>query len=144
MIKDHNARNRAARERIDALIVRLGERDIALDDGWTAAALLAHLAFWDRLAATRLDNYLHDREPPVVTPDAVIDLINSAGIRQWKDTPARVAAAQVRDAAAALDRLIETLPADALAALVALDRPLLIDRSIHRKEHLDQIERALR
>ena len=144
MIKDHNARNRAARERLDALIGRLGERDVVLDDDWTAAALLAHLAFWDRLAATRLDKYLRDREPPVATPDAVIDLINAAGIRQWKDTPARVAAAQVRDAAAGLDRLIETLPTDALAALVALNRPLLIDRSIHRKEHLDQIERGVR
>jgi DinB family protein len=144
VIKDHNARNRAARERLDALIARLGESQIEIDDGWSGAGLLAHLAFWDRLAAKRLDKYLRDREPPVVTPDALIDLINGAGMRQWMDTPARVAAAQVRDAAAALDRLIETLPADALAALVALDRPLLIDRSIHRKEHLDQIERALR
>jgi hypothetical protein len=144
MIKDHNGRNRAARERLDALIARVGERDIVLDDGWTAAALLAHLAFWDRLAAARLEMYLRDREPPVHTTDAVTELTNGAGMRQWQDTPARVAATQARDAAVAADRVIEALPADALAALVALDRPFLIDRSAHRKEHLDQIERALR
>lgn len=144
MIKDHNARNRAARERLDAVIARMGDRDVALDDGWTAAALLAHLAFWDRLAATRLEKYLRDREPPVFATDDVTELTNGAGMRQWKDTPTRIAAAQARDAAAALDRLIETLPADALAALSALGRPGVLDRSNHRKEHLDQIDRALR
>ena len=144
MTKDHNARNRAARERLDAVIARVGERDVSLDDGWTAAALLAHLAFWDRLATTRLEKYLRDGGPPVFATDAVTELTNGAGMRQWKDTPARIAAAQAREAAAAVDRLIETLPADTLAALVAFDRPFLIDRSAHRKEHLDQIERALR
>jgi hypothetical protein len=142
--KDHNARNRAARERLGALIARVGERDVALDDGWTAAALLAHLAFWDRLAAARLERYLREREPPVSASDAVTELTNAAAMGQWKDTPVRVAAKQAREAAAAADRVIETLPADALAALAALGRPHLLDRSLHRKEHLDQIERALR
>jgi hypothetical protein len=144
VIKDHNARNRAARERLDAVVARLGERDVVLDDGWTAAALLAHLAFWDRLATTRLEKYLADREPPVFPPDAVTELTNGAGMRQWKDTPTRVAAAQAREAAAAVDRAIEALPADALAALKALGRPFVLDRSEHRAEHLDPIERALR
>jgi hypothetical protein len=144
MTKDHNARNRAARERLDALVARLGERDVALDDGWTIAALLAHLAFWDRLATTRLEKYLRDREPPVFATDAMTELTNGAGMWQWKDTPLRVAAAQARDAAMAVDRLIETLPADALAALKALGRPGVLDRSEHRKQHIDQIERALR
>ncbi|MGH2471536.1 MAG: DinB family protein [Candidatus Limnocylindria bacterium] len=144
MIKDHNARNRAARERLDALLARLGERDVVLDGGWTAAALLAHLAFWDRIAMTRLEKYLRDRETPAFASDTITEYTNAAGLRQWKDTPVRVAAAQARDAAAAVDRLVETLPADALAALKALGRPFVIDRSLHRKEHIDQIERVLR
>ena len=144
MIKDHNARNRAARERLDALIARVGERDIVLDDGWTAAALLAHLAFWDRLATARLERHLREGEPPVFATDAVTDLTNAAGIRQWKETSPRVAGAQAREAAAEIDRLIETLPTEKLDGLKAVGRPFLIDRSEHRKEHLDQIERALR
>jgi hypothetical protein len=142
--KDHNARNRAARERLEALIARLGERDVVVDDDWTAAALLAHLAFWDRLATTRLRKYLRDREPPAFATDAVTELTNDAGMRQWKDTPVRVAATQAREAAAAIDGVIETLPADALTELKALGRPNVLDRSEHRKEHIDQIERALR
>jgi hypothetical protein len=141
--KDHNARNRAARERLDAVIARVGERDAVVDGGWTAGALLAHLAFWDRLASARLERHLREGEPPVSAPDAVTDLTNAAGMRQWQDTPPRVAGAQAHEAAVEIDRLIETLPADKLDGLKALGRSYLIDRSNHRKEHLDQIERAL-
>jgi hypothetical protein len=141
--KDHNARNRAARERLDAVIARVGERDTVVDGGWTAGALLAHLAFWDRLATARLERHLREGEPPVSAPDAVTDLTNAAGMRQWQDTPPRVAGAQAHEAAVEIDRLIETLPADKLDGLKALGRSYLIDRSNHRKEHLDQIERAL-
>src|SRR2546423_6154530 len=119
MTKDHNARNRAARERLEALIARLGERDVALQEGWTAAGLLAHLAFWDRMATSRLVKHLRDGEPPASVPEALLDLTNAAGMRQWKDTPPRVAGAQAREAAAEIDRLIETLPEDKLDGLKA-------------------------
>jgi hypothetical protein len=141
--KDHNARNRAARERLAALIARVGERNVTVDGGWTAAGLLAHLAFWDRLAVARLEKHLREGQPPIFATDAVTDLTNAAGMRQWKDTPLRIAGSQAREAAAEIDRLIEELPADKLAGLKALGRSFLIDRSEHRKEHLDQIERAL-
>jgi hypothetical protein len=141
--KDHNARNRAARERLDAVIARVGERDITVDDNWTAAGLLAHLAFWDRLATARLERHLREGEPPLFATDAVTDLTNAAGMRQWKETPPRVAGQQAREAAAEVDRLIEELPADKLEGLKAFGRSFLIDRSQHRKEHLDQIERGL-
>jgi hypothetical protein len=141
--KDHNGRNRAARERLESVIARLGGRDVVLDDDWTAAALLAHIAFWDRLATARLERHLREGEPPVFATDAVTDLTNDAALRQWKDTPPLVAGRQAREAAAQIDRLIEGLPADKLDGLKALGRSFLIDRSQHRKEHLDQIERGL-
>ena len=143
MTKDHNARNRAARERLSELIARVGDRGVTVDGGWTAAGLLAHIAFWDRLAVARLARHLRDGEPPVLAPDAVTDLTNEAAMRQWNDTPPRVAGSQAREAAAEIDRLIEGLSPDKLDRLKALGRPFLIDRSAHRKEHLDQIERAL-
>ncbi len=143
MTKDHNGRNRAARERLEGVIARLGGRDVVLDDDWTAAALLAHIAFWDRLATARLERHLREGEPPVFATDAVTDLTNEAALRQWKDTPPLVAGMQAREAAAQIDRLIEGLPADKLDGLKALGRSFLIDRSNHRKEHLDQIERGL-
>ena len=144
MTNDHNKRNRASRERLGAVIQRVGERVIEMDGGWSASALLAHIAFWDRLATVRLEKFLRDGEAPVTAPPALTDLTNGAGMREWKDTSPAVAARQARDAAAAMDRLVESVTADQFAALKAFDRPQLYDRAGHRKEHLDEIERALR
>lgn len=144
MTGDLNARNRASRERLVEVIKRVGDRVIEVDGGWTASALLAHIAFWDRLATVRLEKYLRDGEPPVTAPPDLSDLTNGAGMRQWKDTPPAIAARQARDAAEAMDRLVESLPPDKLAALKTFGRPQLYDRADHRKLHLDQIERAIR
>ncbi len=144
MTSDLHARNRASRDRLAAVIEQLGDRVVEVPGGWTASALLAHIAFWDRLAIVRLEKYLRDGEQPLTAPPAMTDLTNGAGIRQWKDTPPAAAARQAHDAAAALDKLVESLTPDKLAALKKLDRPQLYDRTDHRKLHLDEIERALR
>jgi hypothetical protein len=141
---NHNGRNRATRARLDAVIGRLGDRVIEMDGGWTASALLAHIAFWDRLAMVRLEKYLRDEEPPVTAPPALSDLTNGAGMREWRDAPPAVAASQAREAAAAMDRLVESLSPEQFAALKAFDRPQLYERAGHRTQHLDEIERALR
>src|SRR2546430_5873352 len=86
-MNDHVARNRASRERLAALIARLGERTVVLPDGWTAAALLGHLAFWDRFAATHLQKYLRNREPMVFYDDAFFELVNAAGTPPGNATP---------------------------------------------------------
>lgn len=144
MINDHNKRNRASRERLGEVSQRVGERIIEMAGGWTASALLAHIAFWDRLATVRLEKYLRDGQPPVTAPPALSDLINGAGMRQWKDTPPAIAGKQARDAAEAMDRLVESITADKFAALKTFDLPQVYDRAAHRKQHLDEIERALR
>lgn len=141
---NHNGRNRATRARLDAVIERLGDRVIEMGGGWTTSALLAHIAFWDRLATVRLEKYLRDEEAPVTAPPALTDLTNGAGMREWRDTPPAVAARQARDAAAAMDRLVESLPPEKFAALKAFDRPQLYERAAHRTQHLDEIERAIR
>jgi hypothetical protein len=45
-------------------------------------------------------------------------------------------------AAEAVDRKAETLPAPIVEAILAV-RPRTLTRAIHRRQHLDQIERAL-
>ena len=143
MSDDHAERNRASRERLAALIGRLGGQTVVLPDGWTAAALLAHLAFWDRFAASRLEKYLRDREPMVFLNDAFFEHINAAGLPQWTATPLGAAAADATGSADAADRFIAKLTPDQVAAIQTIGRPRLLDRSGHRNEHLDQLERAL-
>ena len=144
MTSDHNKRNRASRDRLAAVIARLGDRSIPLPGGWTATAVLAHLAFWDGLGAARLEKYLRDRQPMEFGSDALTEFINAAGLTQWTATPMRAAAELATDAAATIDRLIEGLPKDAFDAIRGMNAPRVLDRSLHRKEHLDEIERALR
>ena len=144
MTNDHNKRNRASRDRLAAVIAQLGDRSISLPGGWTAAGLLAHLAFWDGFGAARLEKYLGDRRPMELGSDTLTEFINAAALAQWSATPIRAAADHATDAAATIDHLIEGLPKDAFDAIRAMNLPRLLDRSLHRKEHLDQIERALR
>jgi Mycothiol maleylpyruvate isomerase N-terminal domain len=46
------AENDAERARLRALVTRLNDADLArpMPTGWTIAAILAHLAFWDQRA----------------------------------------------------------------------------------------------
>jgi len=57
-----------------------------------------------------------------------------------------VAPAQIRHevvaAAEAVDRKAETLPAPIIEAILAA-RPRSLARAVHRRQHLDQIERTL-
>lgn len=142
-MSDHDERNRTARERLAAVAARLGDRNVPMEGGWTASALLAHIAFWDRLALARIEKYLRDGETPASASDAITDLTNGGGMRQWLDTPRHVAAHQANEAAADVDRAVAGLPPDRLRFLQSLGRPFLIDRSQHRTSHLDEIERAL-
>lgn len=143
MNKDHNSRNRESRERLAQVVRSLGARNVPLADGWTASALVAHLAFWDRFALARLQKFMRDGETPAVASDVLRDFMNAGAMRQWLDTPPAVAAQQANEAAAEFDRFVEALPAERLAALVSFGRPLLYERSGHRDQHLDDIERAL-
>ena len=143
MSDDHLARNRASRERLAAVIARLGEPTVVLPDGWTAGALLAHMAFWDRFAASRFEKYLRDREAMVFLNDAFFDHINAAGRPQWTATPLGAAAADAMSSADAVDGFIARLSPEQIAAIQAIGRPRLLDRSGHRNQHLDQLERAL-
>lgn len=144
MTNDHNARNRMSRERLAALVSRLGDRDITVEAGWTAAALLGHLAFWDGFAFARLDKHLREGAPLELGSEKVADHINAAAMAQWHDTPIAVAGRRAIAAATAIEGMVAGVPAEVVERVKSLGKPFIVDRSAHRKEHLDQIERALR
>ena len=101
------------------------------------------MAFWDRFAASRFEKYLRDREAMVFLNDAFFDHINAAGRPQWTATPLGAAAADAMSSADAVDGFIARLSPEQIAAIQAIGRPRLLDRSGHRNQHLDQLERAL-
>ncbi len=87
----------------------------------------------------RWDQY--DRDGEIMTlPDGTDDLGNSAGIVEWQMlTPAQVSEL-ARAAADTVDRRIAALSPAAIAHAVETGRPAMLDRSLHRDPHLDEID----
>lgn len=115
-------------------------REVAGD--WTAAALLAHLAFWDRWVIARWEQYDRDGEIEAL-PDGVLDLINAAASAQWLALQPAEAVDLALEAAEAVDRRIAALPPAGVDHALATGRGTMLDRSRHRTAHLDEIERSL-
>ena len=143
----YNERNDASRRELVDLATRLNADDLSLefDDVWTVGALLAHLAFWDGLVAARWRfAATQGHATPIGVDDDLPDLINGSLIPAWRIIDPRRLAALVVTAAEDVDGLIASLPAESVEGVVAEGRPRLLDRSRHREEHLNMIERARR
>jgi hypothetical protein len=138
-------RNRSTTGRLRALAGRLSDDDLAflLDPPWTTSALFAHIAFWDRFvlgrwtragtSGSRLPDRLDD------TPQ---DLINDAALPAWLAMPARIAVAECLASADAIDDLLSAVAPDVIEELVTTGRERLVDRSLHRGDHLRALEAA--
>jgi hypothetical protein len=137
---DSMARIDASRERLRTFVTETSDEELArtIEGDWTAAALLAHTAFWDRRAAWLIRRCQQgDCGPSPVNLDAV----NESALPQWRLIPPRAAAQESLAAAEEIDGLLPGLSAEQLAAL--RESAIRYDRSNHRNDHLDQIERVL-
>jgi hypothetical protein len=138
-------RNSSSLERMRAIGTSLSdaELDRTIDAPWTTAGLFAHIGFWDRfvLERWRLAAEKGDRTPMPVDA-AVMDRINEASLRQWLAIPARIAVEQFLAAAAELEELISQLDATIVSELVGEGRERLVDRSLHRGDHIRTLEEA--
>jgi len=145
--RSHDERNDQQRARLAALATR-GQEELARDlgGGWTIAAALAHTAFWDRLALGRLKAFERAGLPATQIPFD-FEMLNNALTPTWLALPAKVALQEAVAAAEAVDQHIRDLPDQTIeayrAAVGSGGFPILLERSRHRKEHVDQIDRAL-
>ncbi len=138
------SRDEAERQRLVALVERLSDADLArpLDGGWTIAATLAHMAFYDRRAAVLFEKWRH-RPPSAQDSPGDVDVLNEAALPQWRAIPPRAAANEAIAAAEAADRAVASADPRLLEQVLAAGPPISLVRAEHRAEHLDQIERAL-
>lgn len=120
-------------EELDA--AELGASPVA---GWSVAATLAHLAFYDDWVAERWRRWLAAGEFQDL-PDDITELVNASGERGWAAAEPERARAVALGAADAVTELIEELPSAALEDAVRTERERMIDRSVHWNAHLDQI-----
>jgi len=146
--RDFVTQNKNERTRLAALVGRLSDTDLArpLPAGWTVAAVLAHVAFWDQRALVLLKRW--QQAGPGALPPAVqeadVHWINDAGKPLFLAMPPRRAAEVAVAIAEAVDRTIEALPDEFVTRNAAAGTPVSLLRAEHRREHLDEIEAALR
>ncbi len=145
--REYIANNTKSRERLEALIkhLRLTDYGDPVDDDWSIGALLAHMAFWDRLALCRWEAADKAREPiPRALSDGIADLVNGAALGQWQALPPEVVAHEALEAAAAVDAHVMQLSDVQIDLAMAAGFVRLLERARHRNEHMDQIDQALR
>ena len=138
-----NAKERA---RLTALVARLSDADLArpMAAGWTVASVLGHLAFWDQRILVLLEGWERSGAAPSANRDEDVDWINDAGKPFLRALPPRRMAELAVAIAEAVDRKLEALPDAFVRGNAAAGHPLNFTRAQHRREHLDDIEAALK
>jgi hypothetical protein len=130
----------ASRERLRRFVDETSNAELLqpIEADWTGAALLAHIAFWDRRNAWLIRRCMQGAALPA---EVDTESVNEAALPQWRLIPPRAAAQEALDAAADTDSLLPNLTTEQLTTL--RESKVNYDRSNHRNEHVDQIEHAL-
>jgi len=134
--------NRASTERIRALAARLSDEEMLhpVGEHWTVAITLAHLAFWDRRVMYVLD--MTERDGKVFIPQIDI-VVNDLSLPLWAAVPPREAARIAIETAETLDKRLEEFSPALLEEVYNYQKRWVV-RSLHRGEHLDEAEAALK
>jgi len=141
--QDFLQENRRETERLRSLLALLKEEELAypLGNGWTVGTALAHLAFWDLQRLALLQRWSQSG----VTPAPVeTDSLNEAVKALAEALPPRRAAALALEAAVEIDRVLEGLPPELARSIAAAGYEHVLRRAVHRREHLGEIEAALK
>jgi hypothetical protein len=115
-----------------------------VNEYWTVAAVLGHIAFWDARILSLAEKI--ERGVPFSPSDTEpedVDWINDASRALIHAIPPRDVARLAIEIAEETDARVGTLPVDRLWPRDP-DSPLYATRASHRGEHLDEVEAALR
>ena len=140
----HSEENTASRLRLQALVGRLSDEDLALSTpyGWTVAAILAHLAWWDQRVLALLRRWKEDGvdESPIdshAVNDALRPLCHA--IDPGKAIELCLSSAE------AVDAELETISYDLMKQVEGTtSTQFRFNRALHRNDHLNDIEALLR
>jgi hypothetical protein len=137
-----NARELA---RLRALVSKLSDHDLGsmVNEYWTVAGVLGHMAFWDGRALF-FARKLQRGEPltPADSEPEDVDWINDSTRPLIHAIPPGQAAKVALRIAEETDEVVASLSPELIAKLDD-NSPLNPARSHHRGEHLDEIEAAL-
>jgi hypothetical protein len=135
--------NSRERERLHKLVERITDKELKLviyKEGWTIAVILAHLAFWDERRRVMVKIW---KQKGVAQSPYFEDIFNDALLPILLLIPPRKAANLAVLTAEALDKELEELSPEMIKSIEALKEAFALDRAMHRKMHLDEIEAFL-
>ena len=147
--EDYIAANARELDRMRRIAEGLDARGLQrpVNESWTVAGVLGHIAFWDgrALALTEKLERGEAYTPSDEEPEDV-DWINDATRPLIHAIPAVEAARVALAIAEETDRRIAALPSELASQAWPQnpDSPLNLLRASHRGEHLDEIEASLR
>ena len=129
-----------------ALVLRLSDRQLGamVNEYWSVAGVLGHIAFWDG-RALYFAGKLQRREALTASENEPEDVvwINDSSRPLIHAIAPRALAELAVSIAEETDKLVASLPDELLAGLDE-SSPLNPERANHRGEHLDEIEAAIR
>lgn len=145
MERSYAADNARELERLRALVSKLSDQDLGsmVNEHWTVAGVLGHMAFWDGRALFLAGKLQRDGAfTPSDTEPENVDWINDSTRPLIHAIPPRQAAEVALRIAEETDELVASLSPE-LVAKIDDNSPLNPVRAHHRGEHLDEIEAAL-
>ena len=134
--------NRASKERIRDLAERLTDEEMQTRVGehWTVGIVFAHLAWWDRRIMYVLD--MTEKNGKLFIPEIDI-FVNDLSLPLWAAVPPREAARIAIETSETLDKRLEEYDPTLLQEIFNYNKRWVI-RALHRNEHLDEADTALK
>jgi len=130
--------NRESTERLKNIVLRLSNEELnrIVKNNWPVYVTLAHIAFWDMRVIHVIE--MSKKNNAIVAPTFDIQL-NDIMTPLLRVIPPMAAADLAIKTAGALDVMLEACPADLIDGLMKLN-PRMVNRSLHRNNHVDAIE----
>jgi hypothetical protein len=140
--RSYKEQNRTSNERIRALAGRLTDEEMQTKVGehWTVSIVFAHLAWWDRRVMYVLD--MTEKNGKLFIPEIDI-FVNDLSLPLWAVIPPREAARIAIETADTLDKRLEEYSPALLEEIYNHNKRWVI-RALHRNEHLDEADAALK
>lgn len=144
-IREITEENNASRRELGEWVGRLDETSFNVEvmPGWTVSTALCHLAFWDQRALFLLRKWKTGGfEASGLTP-LNVDSLNHAATTISRAVPGPAAARLTLASAAAVDSQVEEIGDGLVSQILSAGYERFLRRSLHRREHLQKIEKAL-
>jgi len=134
--------NRKSRERMRVLVEGLSDEEMQTKVGehWTVSIVYAHIAWWDRRVMYVLD--MTEQNGKLFIPEIDI-FVNDLSLPLWAAVPAKEAVRIALENAEALDKRLEEYPEVLLEEIQNYNKRW-VTRALHRNEHLNEAEEALK